>query len=161
MCLLISKGIKHQTHDLSLLLRLLQMLLKNETSSKEKKKSAVSRSNLCLFFPKGTLFNHSLIQKYLLRLLIYYVIVAVVQLPTGVWLCNPTDCSTPGLPPCLSPPPRVCPSSCSLRRCYHPAISPSVALLSSCLQSFPASGPFPMSRPFASGDPFVMAKGTV
>ena len=33
------------------------------------------------------------------------------------------------------------------------AIQPSVAPLSSCLQSFPASGSFPMSQFFASGGP--------
>ena len=33
----------------------------------------------------------------------------------------------------------------------HPTISSSVVPFSSCLQSFPASGPFPMSQFFASG----------
>ena len=68
-------------------------------------------------------------------------------------LCNPLDCSTPGLPPpCPSPSPLVCPSSCPLHRCCHPAISSSDALFSFCLQSSPASGTFPMSPLFASGD---------
>ena len=43
-------------------------------------------------------------------------------------------------PPCPSPSPGACPSSCPLHRWCHPAISSSVNLFSSCLQSFPASG---------------------
>ena len=62
-------------------------------------------------------------------------------------LCDPMDCSTPGL--CPSPPPEVCPSSCSLHRWCHLAISSSDTLFSFCLQSFPASGTFPMSQLFS------------
>ena len=54
-------------------------------------------------------------------------------------------------PPCLSPSPEVCLSSCSLHPWYYPAISPSDTLFS-CPQSFPASGTFPMSSLFASDD---------
>ena len=43
-------------------------------------------------------------------------------------------------PPGLSPPFRVCPSSCPLNRWCHPTISSSVTLFFFCLQSFPASG---------------------
>ena len=39
----------------------------------------------------------------------------------------------------------------SLSQWCHPTISPTVVSVSSCLQSFPASGSFPMSRFFASG----------
>ena len=42
-------------------------------------------------------------------------------------------------------------NSCPLSRWYHAAISSSVILFSSCLQSFPASGSFPMSQFFTSG----------
>ena len=52
-------------------------------------------------------------------------------------------------PPCPSPTPGVH-SDLSSQWC-HPAISSSVILFSSCLQSFPASGSFPMSQFFASG----------
>ena len=45
----------------------------------------------------------------------------------------------------------VCSNSCPLSRWCHPTISSSVVPLSSCLQSFPASGSFPVSRLFASG----------
>ena len=52
-------------------------------------------------------------------------------------------------PPCPSPNPRVYPDSCPLSRWWHPTISSSV--ISSWLQSFPASGSFQMNQLFASG----------
>ena len=65
----------------------------------------------------------------------------VVQLSCCVWLCV-----THGLqharPPCPSPSPEVCPSSCRLHRWCHPAISSSDTLFSFCPQSFPAPGIF-------------------
>ena len=51
-------------------------------------------------------------------------------------------------PPCPSPSPEVCPSSCPLHWWCHPAISSSDAVFSFCPQSFPASGTFPMSQLF-------------
>ena len=65
-------------------------------------------------------------------------------------LCHPMDCSTPGFP-CSSPTLGACSNSCPLRQWCHPTISSSVFPLSSCLQSFPASGSFPMSQFFTSG----------
>ena len=53
-------------------------------------------------------------------------------------------------PPYPLPTPRVYPNSCPLSRWCHPTISSSVALFSSCLQSFPASGSFLMSQLFTS-----------
>ena len=53
-------------------------------------------------------------------------------------------------PPCQSPSPKVCPSSCPLHQWCHSAISSSDTLFSFCPQSLPVSGPFPMSRLFAS-----------
>ena len=53
--------------------------------------------------------------------------------------------------PCTSPSPRVCSNSCPLSRWCHSTISSSVIPISSCPQSFPASGSFPMSWLFASG----------
>ena len=44
--------------------------------------------------------------------------------------------------PCPSPTPGVYSNSCPLRQGYHPTISSSVILFSSCLQSLPASGSF-------------------
>ena len=55
-------------------------------------------------------------------------------------------------PPCPSPSPEVCPSSCPSYWWCPPAISSSDALFSFCPQSFPTSGTFPMSHLFASDD---------
>ena len=53
--------------------------------------------------------------------------------------------------PCPSATPGDCPNSCPSSWWCHPTISSSVIPLSSCLQSFLASGSFPMSQFFASG----------
>ena len=53
--------------------------------------------------------------------------------------------------PCPSPTPGAYSNTCPSSRWYHPTISSSVVLFSSCLQSFPASGSFPMNQLFASG----------
>ena len=54
-------------------------------------------------------------------------------------------------PPCPSPTPRACSNLCPSSQWCHPTISSSVIPFSSCLQSFPASGPFPMSQFFPLG----------
>ena len=67
------------------------------------------------------------------------------------------DCSKPGFP---SPTPGACSNLCpSSQRC-HPTISSSVALFSSCLQSFPASGSFPVSQFFTSGGESIGASAS-
>ena len=74
---------------------------------------------------------------------------ASVQSLSHVQLCDPMNCSTPGLPihhQLPSPP-----NSCPLSWWCHPTISSSVIPFSSCPQSFPASGSFPMSQLFRSG----------
>ena len=48
--------------------------------------------------------------------------------------------------PCPSPSLRTCLNACPLSQWCHPTILPSVIPLSSCLQSFPASGSFSMSQ---------------
>ena len=53
--------------------------------------------------------------------------------------------------PCHLPSLGVSPSSCPLSQWCHPTISSSVAILSSCPQSFPAPGSFLVSQFFASG----------
>ena len=53
--------------------------------------------------------------------------------------------------PCLSLTPGACSNSCPWNWWCRPAISSSVIPFFSCLQSFPASGPFPLSQFFASG----------
>ena len=53
--------------------------------------------------------------------------------------------------PCFSPSPGACSNSCPLSWRCHPTISFPVAQVSSCFQSFPASGSSPVSRLFSSG----------
>ena len=54
-------------------------------------------------------------------------------------------------PPCPSPTPGIYSNSCPSSPWCHPAISSSIVLFSSCLQSLPASGSFLMSQLFAWG----------
>ena len=63
-------------------------------------------------------------------------------------------------PPCPSPNPGVYSNSCTLSQWCHPTISSSVTPFSSCLQSFPASGPFPVSQLFASRGQSTGTSGT-
>ena len=63
-------------------------------------------------------------------------------------LCNPTDCSTPGFP-VLHHLPEVALTHVQVGDAVQP--SHPVALFSSCLQSFPASGSFQMNQLFTSG----------
>ena len=62
--------------------------------------------------------------------------------------------------PCPSPTPRVYSNSCPLSQWCHPTISSSVIPLSSCLQSFPASGSFPMSQFFPSGGQSIVVSAS-
>ena len=62
--------------------------------------------------------------------------------------------------PCPSPTPRACSNSCPLSWWCHPTISSSVVPLSSCLQSFLASGSFPMSQFFALGGQSIGASAS-
>ena len=62
--------------------------------------------------------------------------------------------------PCPSPTPRAYSNSCPSHWWCHPTSSPSVIPLSSCFQSFPASGAFPMSRFFASGGQSIEASAS-
>ena len=64
-------------------------------------------------------------------------------------LCDPMDCSTPGVP-VHHQLPRVYSNSCPLSRWCDPTISSSVIPLSSRLLSFPASGSFQISQFFTS-----------
>ena len=61
--------------------------------------------------------------------------------------------------PSLSP--RVCSNSCPLSQWCHPTISSSVALFSSCPQSFPISQSFPMSWLFASSGQSIGTSASV
>ena len=63
-------------------------------------------------------------------------------------LCNPTDCSTPSLPVITT---SQSSNSCPLSQWCYPTISSFAVPISSCLQSFLASGSFQMSQLFTSG----------
>ena len=67
-----------------------------------------------------------------------------------VWLSNPMNHSTPGLPVYNQLPESTQTHAHSVHWC-HPTISSSVVPFSSCPQSFPASGSFQMSQLFAWG----------
>ena len=70
------------------------------------------------------------------------------QLLSCVWLCDPMNRNTPGLPVH-----HQLPESTQTHVHWvgcHPTISSSVVPFSSCPQSFPASGSFQMSQLFAS-----------
>ena len=60
-------------------------------------------------------------------------------------LCDPIDCSMPGLS-CPSPAPRACSNSYPSSQWCHPTISSSVVPFFSCLQFFPTPGSFLMSQ---------------
>ena len=81
------------------------------------------------------------------RLLIRIVIFAVVQVLSHAQLfATPwTAAHQTPLPFTIS---RIYSNSCSLSHWCSPTVSSSVISLSSCLQSFPASGSFPMSQLF-------------
>ena len=61
---------------------------------------------------------------------------------------------------CPSPTPRAYSNSCPSSRSCHPTISSSVIPLSSCLQSFLASGSFPVGQLFTSGGQTIGASAS-
>ena len=77
----------------------------------------------------------------------WFAMLFVVQLLSRVSLCDPVDCSTPGLPV-----PHYLLEFAHVRGAGD-AIQPSppLTLSSSCLQSFPASGSFPVSQLTSGG----------
>ena len=91
----------------------------------------------------------------------YAVISSISVARLCLTLCNPRDCSTPGFP--------VHHQLLELAQTHvhvhwvSDAIQPSHPLLSlsSCLQSFPASGSFPMNPFFASGGQSIGALASV
>ena len=75
-----------------------------------------------------------------------------------VWLCDPTDYSTPGFSVLHYLP--ECSNSCPLSQWCHPTISSSVVPFFFCLQFFPASGSFAVSQLFASGGQMIRASAS-
>ena len=82
-------------------------------------------------------------------LLTSHMLFSSIQLLSRVRLCDPMDCSMPGLPVHHQPPEFTQTHVHYVSGAIH--ISSSVVAFSSCLQSFPASGSFPMSHFFVSG----------
>ena len=83
--------------------------------------------------------------------------VAVAQSLSGVWLCDPTNCSSPGSPHHL---PELAQTH------VHESVMPSSHLtlchpLSSCSQSSPALVSFPVSQLFISGGQSIGASASV
>ena len=74
-------------------------------------------------------------------------------------LCDPHVLQHTRLP-CPSPAPGAYSNSCPSSQQCHPTISSSVVPLSSCLQSFPASGSFLMSQFFTSGGQSIGASAS-
>ena len=96
----------------------------------------------------------------ILRICIHCIhLLIIVQLVAQLCLtlCDLMDCMWHARPSCLSLTPRDCSDSCPSSQWCHPTVSSSVIPFSSCLQSFPASGPFLMIQLFASGGQGIRA----
>ena len=79
-------------------------------------------------------------------------LVVVVQLLSHVrLLVTPWTAACQTVLHCPSPSAGACPNSCPMSRWFHPTISSTVVLFSTCFLSFPASGSFPMSQLVTSG----------
>ena len=87
-------------------------------------------------------------------------ILVVVQLLSGIWLCNPMDPRKHARLPCPSLSLGVCSNLCPWSRWCHPTISSSVIPFSPGPQSFPTSGSFPMTQLFASGGQSIGASAS-
>ena len=74
----------------------------------------------------------------------------IYQFSSCPTLCNPMDWCMPGFP-VYHQLLRACSNSCPLSWWCHSTISFSIVPFFSCLQYFPAPGPFPMSQFFESG----------
>ena len=93
-------------------------------------------------------------------MVVYIFCLLFTQLsPLPPTLCDPMNCNMPGFPVLHQP--GACADSCPSSRWCHPTISSSVVPFSSCLQSFPASGPFLMSQPFPSDGQRIGASASV
>ena len=125
--------------------------------------SRVSKPHICLypFFLGFTsrLGHHRLLSRVRCALQQILVVVVIVQSLSHVQLF-----ATPWTAACQaslsSVSPGVCSDLCALSWWHHPAISSSVMPISSCPQSFPASGSFPKSWFFATGGQSIEASAS-
>ena len=98
--------------------------------------------------------------------MLHYVIETSIQFSSVTQscptLCDPMDCSTPGLPVHHQLPEvvGVYSDSFPLSRWCHPTILSSVVPFSSCPKSFPASGSFQVSQFFALGGQSIGASAS-
>ena len=97
------------------------------------------------FFP---MFSCFIVLHFTLRSMIYFKLIVSSVAQSCPTLCDPRDCSMPGLPVHHQLLEFI---QTHTHRWCHPTISSSVVPFSSCLQSFPASGSFQMSQLFTSG----------
>ena len=74
-------------------------------------------------------------------------------------LCNPMDCSMPGFPVHHQLPELAQTHVHQVSDAIQPILA-SVVPFSSCLQSFPASGPFPVNQFFTSGGQSIRASAS-
>ena len=102
------------------------------------------------YFCKHYLYNNPLVFEYSLCELSQWSQLSVSLAAQSYLTLWPHGLQHTGLP-CPSPTPGACSNSCPSSQWCRPTISSSVVPFSSCLQSFPASGPFQMSQFFASG----------
>ena len=101
-----------------------------------------------LSFFSGFLWNFN---SFLSRAFLQYVKIDVNQFSRSVVSNSLRAHGQHARFPCPSPIPRACSNSCPSSWWCHSTILSSVIPLSSCLQSFPASGSLPVSQFFASG----------
>ena len=93
-------------------------------------------------------------------LIVLLLLASIIQLCLP--LCDPTDCSMPGFPVHHRLPEFAQTHVHWVGHEWcHPTISSSVALFSSWVQSFPASGSFPMSWLFTTGGQNIGASASV
>ena len=98
-------------------------------------------------------FQQSILQAKWGRGVVHFSSVQSLR-PSCVWFFATHGLQHSSLP-CPSPTPGACSNSCPSRWWCHPTITSSAIPISSCLQSFPASGSFPMSQFFISGGPSI------
>ena len=119
---------------------------------KVKSESEVAKSCLTLHDPVDCSLPGSSIHRIFQTRVLEWVAIAFSEFSSSVmsnclWPRGPQHAS----PPCPLPTSRAYPNSCPLSWWCHPTISSSVIPLSSCPQSFLASGSFQMSQLFESG----------